>query len=181
MSNVYRRVEIKRSCSIDDVVSELLEYKKKGEYVCTKFNGHTLYSDKVTLDGAYKEILGMTKEGYIKGQKDWKDDRDKINKKYNGMIPKLIEEYKIKGRKVIPKDKWSDWDRTVLSSLSSLYHDAPLRCCLDIISLLNNGGTLEEVNVLLKGQNHSGTSFKMVVELVREFCPRGKELLNYVK
>ena len=47
---------------IDKAVEYLQECKSKGENVYVNFNGHKLYSCDVTLDSAYLEVVGVTKE-----------------------------------------------------------------------------------------------------------------------
>ena len=60
MNSKNRMIEVEAR-NIDDMVSELLEYKSRRERVCTVFNGKTIYSDTVSLDGAYLAITGKTK------------------------------------------------------------------------------------------------------------------------
>ena len=52
MNSKYRMIEVDAQ-NIDDMVAELLEYHSRGEMVSTVFNGRTIYSDTVSLDGAY--------------------------------------------------------------------------------------------------------------------------------
>lgn len=47
--------------TLDNCIEVLLEYQKNNESVVTEFNGHKLYSCDITVDRAYKEILGYTK------------------------------------------------------------------------------------------------------------------------
>jgi hypothetical protein len=61
MSKTYRTIEFDLGRDVEAAVNKLLEYKMKGELVLGKFNGTILYSDTVTMDGAYLEITGMTK------------------------------------------------------------------------------------------------------------------------
>ena len=44
MNSKYRMIEVEAR-NIDDMVSELLEYKSRGEMVSTVFNGRTIYSE----------------------------------------------------------------------------------------------------------------------------------------
>ena len=60
MNSKYRMIEVDAN-NIDDMVAELLEYRSRGEMVCTIFNGKTIYSDNVSLDSAYLAITGKTK------------------------------------------------------------------------------------------------------------------------
>ncbi|WP_150284143.1 hypothetical protein [Rummeliibacillus sp. TYF-LIM-RU47] len=61
MSKDYIKVNFSPGDTIDKAVNLLLKHKEKGQLACGKFNGVTLYSDTVTMDGAHKEIIGKTK------------------------------------------------------------------------------------------------------------------------
>ena len=61
-----KRIEFPKGTSIEDAVNELLAAKSRGEKVCGVINGHTFYSDSVTMDSAFLEITGYTKEEYDK-------------------------------------------------------------------------------------------------------------------
>ncbi len=64
MEDIYTTIEINIGESIDNMVALLNEYNARGDKVCVKFNDHTFYSDTVTLDAAYIELTGMTKDEY---------------------------------------------------------------------------------------------------------------------
>lgn len=69
MSKDYLKVKFKLGDSIENAVNQLLKHKEKGQLVCGEFNGVALYSDTVTMDGAHKAIIGMTKvefDDYLK-------------------------------------------------------------------------------------------------------------------
>ena len=56
-----RYKEIEYLGNLDGCIDELLKYKAKEQLVSIDFNGHILYSDTITVDGAYQEVLGDTK------------------------------------------------------------------------------------------------------------------------
>lgn len=58
----YKEVTFTPGDTIEEVVGLLLRYKEQGVLVSGRFNGVTLYSDTVSLDGAYRAITGMTQE-----------------------------------------------------------------------------------------------------------------------
>ena len=64
MNRNYEKIDFSLGSSIDQAVSELLNYKKIGKLVYGKFNGVTLYSDTVTIDSAYREITGKSKDEF---------------------------------------------------------------------------------------------------------------------
>ena len=47
--------------NLDKAVQYLEECRKLGKNVYIDFNGHRLYSADISIDGAYLEVLGMTK------------------------------------------------------------------------------------------------------------------------
>ena len=67
MSKKYREVDYLAN-TLDLCVLRLLEYKKNGQMVKFNFNGHWLYSDTVTMDGAYLECTGRNKADFDKYQ-----------------------------------------------------------------------------------------------------------------
>lgn len=66
MDKNYEKIDFSLGSTIDQAVSELLDYKKKGKLAYGKFNGVNLYSDTVTVDSAYRMITGKSKAGFIK-------------------------------------------------------------------------------------------------------------------
>lgn len=77
MNSKYRMIEVDAN-NIDDMVAELLEYRSRGEMVCTIFNGKTICSDTVSLDSAYLAITGKTKaafEEFKKAEENKIEDR----------------------------------------------------------------------------------------------------------
>ena len=169
---------------IKTTVESLLRYKEECKLVCTEFNGVMLYSDTVTMDGAYKEITGETKAEFDKAQQEWHKEYERKEREHKENIPTLSEEWIKKGKEVLSEDKWEYWSKIVPIRLNDLYQGMELGCCLDIVkilNILNNNGTLDEAKVMIESQSHSGMSFRLVCSMVREFCDRGNEFVEYVK
>ncbi len=59
--------------NLDTVVNKLLEYKENNIKVCYKFNDTMLFSDTVTIDSAWIEVIGMTKAERNKKLKELRD------------------------------------------------------------------------------------------------------------
>ncbi len=181
MDKNYKEIEFMIGSNIESAVKELLKYKEKGILVYGDFNGHTLYSDTVTVDGAYMEIIGRTKAEHDKSQKEWKENYDREQREHKESIPSLSKEWMQKGREILTEDKWEYWDKIVPIRLNDLYHGMELGCCLDIVKILNNNGTLDKAKKVIESQYHSGMSYGLVCAMVREFCNRGNEFVEYVK
>lgn len=181
MNKQYKKIEFNVGSNIEDVVKELLEYQINGFLVYGEFNGFKLYSDTVTLDGAYKLITGKTKEEFDKAQQEWRDEYNRKEKEHQESIPSLSKEWMKKGREILSDDKLEFWDKIVPIRLNDLYHGMELGCCLNIVKILNNNGTLEDAKNEIEKQNHSGMSYGLVCSMVREFCGRGQEFFEYVR
>jgi hypothetical protein len=166
---------------IETVVRNLLSHRERGELICTEFNGKILYSDTVTMDGAYKAITGKTKAEYDKAQQEWRDEYDRKEREHKAKIPALTEEWRQKGREILADDKWPLWDKCVPIRLGDLYHGMELGCCLDIVKILNGGGTLEEAKAEIESQGHSGMSYGLVCSMVKTFCNRGQEFVDFMR
>ena len=61
-----RGIKIGPGYSLEETVNTLLSAKEKGQSVWCEFNGHKLYSDNVSMDLAYLEVLGMKRSEYEK-------------------------------------------------------------------------------------------------------------------
>jgi hypothetical protein len=181
MDKSYSEIEFLAGNTVEDAVKELLNYKEKGLLACGEFNGITLYSDTVTMDGAYKEITGKTKSEFDKAQQESRESYKKQEKEHKEKIPELATVWMEKGRTVLSEDKWEYWDKVVPIRLDDLYQGMELGCCLDIVEILNNDGTLNQAKEKIVSQGHSGMSFGLVCSMVREFCDRGSEFVKYVK
>ncbi|NFH91952.1 hypothetical protein FDA33_17490 [Clostridium botulinum] len=177
----YEAIDLLAGSTIEDVVNELLNYKKKGKLVSGSFNGHILYSDTVTMDSAFKEITGKTKSEFDKAQQKIRDDFKRQEKQHQKQIPSLAKVWMEKGREILTEDKLELWDKIVPIRLNDLYQGMELGCCLDIVKILNNNGTFDEAKEKIESQDHSGMSFGLVCSMVKEFCDRGNEFVNYVR
>lgn len=180
MSKKYKEMDYLGN-DIKSTVNALLKYREEGKLICTEFNGVKLYSDTVTLDGAYKSITGKTKAEFDKAQEEWNENYDREKREHEEKIPELSKVWMERGREVLTEDKWELWDEIVPIRLSDLYRGMELGCCLEIVKILNNNGTLDVAKKEIERQGHSGMSFGLVCSMVREFSNRGKEFIEYVE
>lgn len=181
MDKKYREINFSLGSNIESAVNELLKFKEKGKLVFGEFNGVTLYSDTVTMDSAYKEILGETKAEFDRSQEVWKENRESQEREHKERLPELTKMWSQKGREVLTEDKWEYWDEIVPIRLHDLYRGRELGNCLDIVEVLNNGVSLEAAKKIIENQGHSGMSYGLVKSMVREFCDRGEEFAEYVQ
>lgn len=176
--NGYEEIEFIIGCSIENAVDKLLSYNKK---VYGIFNGHVLYSDTVTLDSAYREITGISKEEYDKREQERVNEYEKQKREHEQKIPELTKEWIEKGHAVLSEDKWKYWEKCVPIRLTDLYQGMELGCCLDIIEKLQNGDSFESVKNYFDSQGHSGMSFGLVCSMIKSFYDNGSEFVEYAR
>lgn len=61
MGKNYEKVNLMLGSTIEEAVEILLHHRSLGKLVSVKFNDKILYSDTVTMDDAYMQIVGKTK------------------------------------------------------------------------------------------------------------------------
>mgnify|MGYP000946549141 CR=1 FL=1 len=176
----YKEIEFPISSTIEDAVNILLGYKNKEVLAYGEFNGVMLYSDTVAMDNAYKQITGKTKKEFEEIQNKWITDCKRKEEEFKKFIPELTEILIEKGKKILTKDKWGYWAEIVPIRLNDLYQGMELGCCLDIVKILNLGGSFKRAKEKLNSQSHSGMSYSLVKAMVKEFCERGEEFVKYI-
>ena len=181
MENKYTTLDYCIGDNLKEVIFDLWKHQMKGELASTEFNGHMLYSDEVSLNGTYKEVTGRTFFEAQEAEKAWRENYDREEREHKEKIPQLTLEWIETGRDILDKKYWELWDKIVPIRLGDLYHGMELGNCLDIILKLNDDCSLEEAEAIIDGQGHSGMSYGLVREMVREFCDRGEEFANYIR
>ena len=139
--------------SIDKAVEFLTAYRERGESVYIVFNGHKLYSCDVTIDSAYKEIMGMTKvefdahkEAFVrKNEEKMEEETTKARKK----IPDWIE----RGKLYIYPELWKEWEETVEDRVGGTYPGLDLDGALEIMEKLEKDPSMKEAEDALKSLN----------------------------
>lgn len=177
----YRKLDFLIGHNIETAIEELQEHKKHGELVCGEFNGVMLYSDKDSLDSAYKKITGKTKAQFDKARKKEIERYKEQERRHNEAIPELTKGWIAKGNSILDKKYHENWAKCVPVRLSDLYRGMELGNCLEIVEQLNKGQQLEKVKPLIENQGHSGMSFGLVCAMIRAFCDRGDEFVAYVE
>ncbi len=180
MTKNYRKIEFGFG-DISSAVKELSQYKESGELVYGEFNGQKLYSDIDDEDSAYKKITGKTKAECDEANKKWHEEYEENERKHKEAIPELTKEWIKKGNTILDEKYRELWAKCVPIRLGDLYHGMELGNCLEIVEQLNKGESLAKVKPIIENQGHSGMSFGLVCLMVKAFCDRGAEFVNYVK
>ena len=174
----YKEIEFMCGNSIDSAIKEL---KNCGELVCGLFNGQMLYSDIDDLDSAYVKITGKTKAECDEAERVRNQEYKEEQRKHKEAIPELTEKYITRGNVILDEKYRKLWAECVPIRFDDLYQGMELQMCLDIVLELNNGCTLEEAKIIIESQGHSGMSFGLMCAMIKSFCERGEEFVNYIR
>lgn len=178
MKTNYREIKFSAGQDIESAVKEL---KKYNDLVCGSFNGQMLYSDVDDVDSAFKKITGKTKTEFDAKMKADNDRYKDEERKHEEAIPELTKEWIEKGKAILDEKYHETWEKCVPIRLSDLYRGMELGATLEIVKELNAGCELEVAKAIIEGQGHSGMSFGLVCSMVRSFCDRGTEFVNYAR
>jgi hypothetical protein len=177
----HRKIEFGAGYSIEKAMQDLARFKERGELVYGEFNGHNIYSDIDDLDTAYKKITGKIKSEFDAERKAEHDRYKEEERKHKESIPELTKEWIAKGNAILDKKYHELWAKCVPIRLDDLYQGMELKNCLEIVEQLNNGKALEDVKPLIQNQGHSGMSFGLVCSMVKSFCDRGAEFVEFAR
>lgn len=173
----YREIEF----GFGDIESAVKELKSHSDLVCGNFNGQMLYSDIDDLDSAYKKVTGKTKAEFDEAEKKEQEEYERQQREHKEAIPELTKQWIEKGNAVLDEKYQKLWAECVPIRLDDLYQGMELKCCIDIVSELNSGCTLDKAKEIIESQGHSGMSFGLVCSMVKSFCDRGTEFSSYVR
>lgn len=175
--NKYKEIKF----GFGNIESAVKELKSHNELVCGSFNGQMLYSDIDDLDSAYVKITGKTKAEFDEAERIRNEEYEEQQRKHKEAIPELTKEWIEKGNAILDEKYHETWAKCVPIRLDDLYQGMELKCCLDIVSELNKGCSLDEAKTIIEGQGHSGMSFGLVCSMVKSFCDRGQEFVSYAR
>lgn len=162
-------------------MNDLARFKKQGELVYGEFNGQMLYSDTDDMDSAYKKITGKTKIEFDMDIERNRREYEEEERKHKEAISKLTKKWIKKGESILEEKYHELWNKCVPIRLDDIYRGIELGCCLDIVQELNNGITFKKAKEIIDRQDHSGMSFGLVCSMVKSFCDRGKEFVDYIR
>ena len=175
--NKYKEIKF----GFGNIESAVKELKSHNELVCGSFNGQMLFSDIDDLDSAYVKITGKTKTEFDEEERIRQEGYKLQQRRHKTDIPELVKGWIEKGNTILDEKYRELWAKCVPIRLNDLYQGMELWDCLEIVEQLNNGKTMEEVKLLIENQDHSGMSFSLVCSMVKSFCDRGEEFVNYVR
>lgn len=168
---------------LDGAVKVLAQKKMNNENIYINFNGTKLYSLLDDENSCYQKVTGTSKEIFEeRRRKELEEWRKEEDRKRNEAISKIPEWIK-RGEEFIYPQMLQEWERCVVKRARDLYHGWDLEGALEVMLTLDqkegrNG--IEIAKKLLNEQNHSETSYAIVVSIILNFSKRGTEFYRAI-
>ena len=159
--------------NIESAVNRLLEAKKQGKHAYCVFNDTYLYSDNVTMDSAYIEICGCTKEEYDKKvEEEILRCREKAALRQKEAIQNIPDKIE-RGRNLIYPFRFVEWARLVTDDAIALYHGCVTESVLEIMQAIEDNKSMNEIVHIFEEQGHSGMSASLTRKYVLTYSKNG--------
>lgn len=184
MKNKNDYVQITNFWDIEQMHLALHQFKfdnpdKKGY---AEFNGFIFFTDDddLTIDHFYQTICGEPKAEHKAKQDQWLKDYSKRDLLQNTTNCELISSFIINGLQILPPEHYEKWIKIVPVRVMDLYHGWDLDNFLELYIALQNE-TFESVKDRFYEQGHSGGSASIILGMLKEFSPKGKEFFEFLR
>lgn len=180
------QVEIWGALNLDDALKMVKAEAEKFGCVCwAAFNMEKIYSTD-SIDEAYLKVCGCTKAEHDEKVRKKQEEWERQEQEHKANIPTLVEKYRKEGRGLVLDDKLDFWDKCVPIRLNDLYQGLELGCTLDIIRIMRDDvltteQKMEKAKDMFYHQGHSGMSASLMFSMLKEFCPDGAKLVEYLR
>ena len=126
MNDDVKKIDIEPWSNLQSVVYLLMAYRANGDHVYCEYNGHKLYSDNISMEAAYIEITGKTKEEYEKEKQELYDQfedeykkqkvleqhyKEKVLESQNEIPVSITQEKVVEGLKFIAENREIEQDK----------------------------------------------------------------------
>lgn len=175
-------IELYGGMTFDEAIWELLERKEKWENCYIDFNWKKLYSVDINNENdAYLQFFWKTKAQVEMDREKYRQEYEarKQREKLEAIekIPGWVDE----GKKYIDESKWQDWESYVNSSARDMYHWMDIDSTLELLKLIENWESWENVQKAFDNQWHSGFSYSVVRNRVVYFSKKWNEADKMLK
>lgn len=183
MNSINGYDEITGFTNIDELHISLHQFKfdnpdKKGY---ATFNGFMFCTDDedLTIDHLYQTICGESKVERLNKRRVLRMEATAREIKHQIMQAERISSFIKSGLKVLPPEQREKWIDIVPVRVMDLYHGLDLENFLELYENLKNE-TFETVKECFLSQGHSGGSAGVVLSLLKEFSPLGKDFAKFM-
>ncbi len=124
------------------------------------------------------EVMGCTKAQYEQQIKEWLENYEKQEKIAKQKALENISNWISKGKTLIYPEKYAEWEKTVQSYADGIFHGSEIELALEIMEILKNGETIEEVLNIFDEQKISGMAKSIVMNILYNFSSRGLKFME---
>lgn len=175
-----REIYVHAGEDLSSVVIDLEKLRRQGKLNCyVNFNGKKLYSLDVTMNSAYKEVVGCTRRTWLKRKKKWVQEAEDLNKQLEKEAEEKIPYWISEGEKYIHPEKKENWEKTCVVHSKSDYHGLEVEHAITVMKMLNDGIDFEVIKENIKNQGHSGRSYDLMMDIVLNFSNKGPYFYRY--
>ena len=180
-----KEIEFGYGITLEAAWNELQKQSEEAkEPCCGRFNGNLICSTD-TLDEVYVRIIGQTKAEFERGKRRFHEAIKRKEQEFKKRIPCLTKYYIKEARGVILQEKYEYWKLVVPMRLHGMYHGNELRNTLELCKIMRDDSfsfeeRMRKADKAFEDQNHSGNSAALVCSLLREFCPSGDALAQFI-
>lgn len=157
-------------------------FTKRNPLFFAQFNGKFIFNDDLehlNVDSIFELIVGCSIEQQKIKEQKWLEEYERREREFKEKIPTLTEQYIEKGHKILDECYWKKWDEVVPIRLGDLYHGMELDNTLELIKMLKDNKSFDEVYTTLDNQGHSGMSFHLMKCMLLSFG--GESFVKYIE
>lgn len=179
MAKEYQRMSgITFSKDLDDFIQQMMDFGEQGRLVEADFNGHIFHSDTITVDSAYLEVIGMSKDEYEIADQEYEARR---RDRMEDLRRDLLTELEKRAPKILDEQYMSAWNDMMDKARVDEYDWMNLGDCLAIVEALNSGCDFNEVKSILDAQDNNAGKGLHIADDAARLCDRGQEFANYAR
>ena len=176
-----KELEVELGEDLESVVNKLVELQKKGEmYYYAEFNGIKLYSKNVSLESAYKDVMGKSKQEWLMELEQERERLNKLLSKFEEEDRKKLPEWIEEGKKYIYEEKHSRWENECKSYFEVLHTGFAIENAVTIMKMLDEKKKFKDILEQMLKQGHTGMSKSTTLNIVLKYSKEGPKFYKYV-
>lgn len=150
----------------------------KGIYEYAGVTGKHILTSTMSVNDAYQEVLGCSKEQYAKKvfelNHEIEEEKERQEREAEKKIPGWIE----RGKAFVYPEKLEDWTNMVKSRAKGVFHGEDIEDALVVMEKLDAGMPVEEIREFARGRSYLGNTFGSSNAIVFAFSKRGPEFIT---
>lgn len=161
--------------SLHDVITYLVGEALKGNFICCEYEGHKLYSDKVSVDSAFTQVYGVSYEQYLA------ETQQEITQAAGNISPNRVVDIRLaSAANYVAPDKLQIWEAYKTQSLNGPTQGSEIVHIENILKYLHAGEMSKAADYLYKIRGSSDIR-NQVLKVSVNLSNYGEQFLIYLK